>query len=88
MTILNRRSVRWFLIAGGIGLAVAVVLAVVRPTNPAITLLLWPTSIVGIADPRGFADKLLFGLVMFGGNFLLYGVFGAVAGLAADRRQG
>jgi hypothetical protein len=87
MTIMNKRSVRWFLRAGCIGLVAAITIAIVRPTNPAIILLLWPTSIVGLADPTGLVDKLVFGLVMFGGNFLLYGAFGAVAGAAADWHQ-
>jgi len=66
----------------------AVIVAIVRPTNPAITLLLWPISIVGLADPTGFVNKFVFGLVMFGGNFLVYGAFGAIAGAATDRPQG
>jgi hypothetical protein len=56
-----------------------------KPTDPAIILLFWPTSIVGIADPTGPMNQAVFGLIMFGGNFLLYGAFGAIAGIAADR---
>ena len=66
-------------------MAVAAVIAIVQPTNPAVILLLWPTSIVGLADPKGLLDQAIFGIFMFGGNFLLYGVLGAVAGIAADR---
>lgn len=37
------------------------------------------------SDPTGLFDKMVFTLVMFGGNFLLYGAIGAIAGAAADR---
>jgi len=85
MTILSARSARWFWQAGSVGLLVAITLAVFKPSNPEIIVILWPASIVGLADPKGLLDQVLFGLFMFGGNFLLYGAFGAVAGLAADR---
>lgn len=78
---------RWFLWSGSVGLFAAIAIIVVRPRNPAVILLFWPTSIVGLADPTRLVDKALIGLFMFGGNFLLYGVFGAVAGFAADRLQ-
>ena len=56
MTILHRRSVRWFLGAGCMGLVVAVVIAIIKPTNPAIVLFLWPTAILGLANPTRFLD--------------------------------
>jgi hypothetical protein len=87
MTILHRRSVRWFLGAGCIGLVVAVVIAIIKPTNPAIVLLFWPTAILGLANPTRFLDQLVAAILIFGGNFLFYGAFGAVAGIAADRLQ-
>jgi hypothetical protein len=80
----KRRSLRWFLLAGFIGLGVAIIIAGTRPASP-IALLFWPTAILGLADPTGLLDKTVFGLVMFGGNFLLYGAIGAIAGAAADR---
>jgi hypothetical protein len=80
--------VRWFLWAGCIGLAMAILITVLNPSSPEIILVLWPASIVGLADPKGLFDQAVFGLFMFGGNFLLYGAFGAIAGLAADRLQG
>ncbi len=85
MAMLDKRSLRWFFAAGCIGLTVAVVLFILRPANPEIILLFWPPAIAGIADPTGFFDKLLTAAVMFGGNFVLYGLLGAVAGVAADR---
>jgi hypothetical protein len=80
----KRRSLRWFLFAGFIGLAVAVAIAGARPASP-VVLLFWPMAILGLADPTGPLDKTVFAIVMFGGNFLLYGAIGAIAGVAADR---
>ncbi len=85
MNILRNRSAQWFLVAGCIGLLAAISLAVVKPNNPAIILLFWPTAIVGLADPKGLLDQAVLGIFMFGGNFLLYGALGAAAGVAADR---
>jgi hypothetical protein len=76
---------RWFLVGGCIGVLAAIAILILKPTDPAIILLFWPTSIVGIADPTGPMNQAVFGLIMFGGNFLLYGAFGAIAGIAADR---
>ncbi|HEY4899861.1 MAG TPA: hypothetical protein VIH91_03470 [Terriglobales bacterium] len=87
MKLTNRRSVRWFLLAGCVGLATAITVAVVRPVSPAVVFVLWPASIVGLSNPTGFFDKLVAILLMYGGNFLLYGFFGAVSGLAADKAQ-
>jgi hypothetical protein len=82
----KRRSLRWFLFAGFIGLGVAVMIAGTRPASP-VALLFWPMAILGLADPTGPLDKTVFAVVMFGGNFLLYGTIGAIAGAAADRLQ-
>ena len=86
-SILRTRVVRWFLVAGCIGFVVAVVLAIVKAKPSVMILVLCPTSVVGLADPRGVVDRAMLGLIMFGGNFLLYGVFGAIAGFAADQFQ-
>jgi len=88
MKIARRKSVRWFLAAGFVGLVAALLIAILRPANPIIILLFWPTSIVGLADPTGFVDQALTAVVEFGGNFVLYGAFGAAAGAASDRIQG
>jgi hypothetical protein len=79
--------VRWFLAAGCVGLAVAITIAILKPANPAIVLIFWPTAILGLANPTQFWDQLAASIVIFGGNFLLYGAFGAVAGFAASRLQ-
>jgi hypothetical protein len=87
MTLLKRRSVKWFLWSGCIGLSVATIIIILKPTNPAIIFALWPTSIIGLASPTNWLDQLVATLVMFGGNFLLYGAFGAIAGAASDRLE-
>ena len=78
------KRIRWFLIAGCIGVGAALLVLVTRPTNPVLILCLCPSSIVGLGDPRTFLDKLVAGTIIFGGNFLLYGAIGAIAGKAAD----
>jgi hypothetical protein len=83
MKISPVRSLRWFLVGGGIGLTVAILLSVIRPANPIIIVSLCPTSIVGLADPKSALEKAVIGSVIFGGNFLLYEALGAIAGLAA-----
>jgi hypothetical protein len=85
--MLKRRSVRWFLIAGSVGLGLAIVLSVLSSflsISSTILILLWPPSIVGLADPTRIVDQILMGTVEFGGNFVLYGAFGGIAGLAVD----
>jgi hypothetical protein len=44
---------------------------------PAIAIVLWPTSILGLVDPVAFTDQIITGLFTFGGKFLLYGLVGA-----------
>jgi hypothetical protein len=85
MAILKRRSVRWFLLAGCIGVGVAIILGILKPANPLIVVFLCPTAIVGLADPKGLLETVVVALIIFGGNFLLYGVFGAIAGVAAGQ---
>jgi hypothetical protein len=50
----------------------------VRPT---VLLVLWPSSIAGIADPSTLSDKIIVAMFEFGGNFILYGLVGTVIGL-------
>jgi len=73
--------------AGLIGLGVAIFIAATGPASPT-ALIFWPLAIVGLANPTSLLDKTVFAVVMFGGNFLLYGAFGAIAGAAADRLHG
>jgi len=84
--MLKSKVLRWFLFAGCVGALVAAALLFLRPDSPGVMLLLCPTAIVGLVDPAGFADKALVALAIFGGNFLLYGAFGAIAGFATRDR--
>jgi hypothetical protein len=70
---------RWFLIAGGIGLLVAFVLTLLLRNDeipPALAMVLWPTSILGLVDPDTLSGQIVTGCFTFGGNFLLYGLIG------------
>lgn len=70
---------RWFLLAGCIGVVVAVVLTLLLSHDliPAgIAIALWPTSILGLVDPTNLRDQIITGVFTFGGNFLLYGLLG------------
>jgi hypothetical protein len=71
------RTFSWFVGGGCVGIAFAV--AIIRPVNPLTILCLWPFSILGLADPTSLSGRLAYSAVMFGGNFLLYGAFGAFA---------
>ena len=76
---------RRFLMAGAIGVSIAVVLTIWSShgnVKPIVLLALWPTSIVGMANTGPFlltVPGLLILAVMYGGNFLLYGILGAIA---------
>ena len=81
----DARLLRWFLVFGAIGLAIAIVLTFLMqsdrfPTQIALTL--WPTSMVGLIDPRTFWSQLTVGMITFGGQFLLYGFVGLSIGFA------
>lgn len=76
---------RWFLVAGAVGLIIEVVLAIWNVhgvVTPTVLLVLWPASIVGMANTGPFkptiSELLIIG-VMYGGNFLLYGLLGSAA---------
>jgi len=86
MAMPKSKPLRWFLSTGCLGILVALVLLILRPDNPAVILLLCPTSIAGLASPQGVLDKTIVAILIFGGNFLLYGAFGAIAGFAARER--
>jgi hypothetical protein len=83
MPIRLRGLKAWFLISGCVGVLVALVLggiASYRALNPKLLLTLWPPSIIGLADPSKLSDKILFGVIELGGNFLLYGIVGTGLG--------
>lgn len=74
---------RWFIIAGCIGLIIAGGLTLGRDhISPHMLMILWPTSLIGIVfteSPKLTAASIILISIMYGGNFLLYGVVGAVA---------
>jgi hypothetical protein len=75
----------WFLISGCVGVLVAAALGTIAShwvLNPKLLFALWPSSIIGLADPSALSDKILFAVVEFGGNFLLYGILGTGLGFA------
>ncbi len=75
----------WFLTSGCVGLIIAVALSMIAShcsLSPKILLTLWPPSIIGIADPSTLSDKILFAMIEFGGNFLIYGIVGTGLGIA------
>jgi hypothetical protein len=74
---------KWFLGCGIFGVAVAAILTwlMIQDAVPtSLALALWPTSIAAIGDPHTFTEKLLTGLITFGGQFTLYGMAGLVVG--------
>ena len=78
------RLLRWFLISGCIGIFVAIILAttsVIDSISPILRLVLWPTVFAGMADPAGLLEKFIVAVIMYGGNFVLYGLVGATIGL-------
>jgi hypothetical protein len=77
------RPLRWFLIAGAIGIVVAVVLTELMAhdlVSTAVAFMLWPSAIAGIVDPGTLADKVLVATCTFGGEFALYGLAGLLLG--------
>lgn len=80
---------RWFMISGFLGVLIALTLmtiATYHVVKPTILLLLWPSSIAGIADPSTPSDKTLVVLFEFIGNFILYGAIGTLIGLGFRRK--
>jgi hypothetical protein len=82
------------IIGGMIGLLVALVLELSgpysSPSTVTLILILWPTSIVGIAwlEPTGFnATTISMVLVMYGGNAFIYAVVASIlTGLVLEIR--
>ena len=89
MRITTKGLWRWFLVSGCVGMLVAFVLLAMTArhiVNPTVLLVLWPSSIAGIADPSSVSDKVLVAAFEFGGNFLLYGIIGALIGIGFRRK--
>jgi hypothetical protein len=81
----GRSLFTWFFFAGCVGLFVALTLAYVpwagNLINDWVRLALWPTIIFGMADPAEMWLKIMLALLLFGGNFVWYGILGTVVGL-------
>ena len=78
----------WFVIAGCIGVVVAVVLTLLLSHDlipAAVAIALWPTSILGLVDPTNLRDQIITGLFTYGGNFLLYGLLGLLVRYVGSR---
>lgn len=72
----------WFLVAGCIGVVMAGVMTLGRDHVPSHLLMaLWPTSLTGMAftePPKLSLSAAVLILIMYGGNFVLYGLVGGV----------
>jgi hypothetical protein len=79
------RTAGWFLSGGSVGLLVALGVMIVQPIDPLTILFLWPPSIMGLAEPKGFWDKVVLVVIEFGGNFFLYGAAGALISVVIER---
>ena len=87
---------RWFFFAGGIGLAIAIILADLLSHDlmahdlgsGELLKVLWPSSVVSGAHAATVPAQLLDGLLMYGGQFVLYGLVGLLlASLVRQRRR-
>ena len=79
---------RWFLIAGGFGLVIAILLAVAMGYDRAPTAVvsaLWPTAMLQLIDPQTIGSKIATALFVYGGNFLIYGLLGVGIGFLISR---
>jgi hypothetical protein len=76
---IRKRLVRWFLISGGVGVLVELVVLAFEALNvaPWFFLLLWPSTIFGFVNPAEWWEKFLLDAIVFGGNFVLYGAVGS-----------
>ncbi len=79
---------RWFLVAGAVGVAMAVLLAVGLRydfVSSGVVITLWPAAMVQLIDPKTIGSKIAVGLIAYGSNFLLYGLAGIGIGLLTNR---
>jgi hypothetical protein len=79
----------WFLGFGCLGVIIALTLTAMSTRDiikPRVLLVLWPPALAGLANPSTLSDKILVALFEFGGNFILYGVVGALVGLCFRRK--
>jgi hypothetical protein len=89
MRIFKKGLWHWFLVSGCVGVLVALALLAMAARHfisPTVLLILWPASIAGMADPSSISDKVIVAVFEFGGNFLLYGLIGALIGTGLRRK--
>jgi hypothetical protein len=82
-----KRLALWFVLPGVFGILVAIALAVLArqgDVNQYVLLLLWPPSFVGLVDLSSLSDKIIFGVVELGGNFIIYGFIGLFVGMVVE----
>jgi hypothetical protein len=78
----TRRFARWFLIWGSVGVLVAVALyalgsvPALRVRSADVILVLAPAMVLGLAEPTTLGGKLFLLGIVFGTNFVLYGLLG------------
>jgi hypothetical protein len=76
-------SLRWFIGTGVAGLLVSALILVAGHFGGSLPwpwgYLLWPTAIYGLRFDNDFVGALHAAPVMFGGQFLLYGLWGLLA---------
>jgi hypothetical protein len=85
--------VRWFSISGLVGVAIAVAIGILTLRFPHMAfsraaVALWPSSIAFMADLGGPPTPVFIGLIMFGGQFILYGLVGLAFGLLVNMIRG
>jgi hypothetical protein len=79
-----------FIVWGGLGLSIAAILTLLASRFdvwPLVLLTLWPSSIFGAASnkpPTVSISSAVMLALMYGGNFLLYGVIGKFISFAIE----
>ena len=70
---------RWFLIAGRLGVVVAIVLTLLLSHDlipAAVAIALWPTSIFGLVDPTNLRDQIITGISLLVATSYCMGCWG------------
>jgi hypothetical protein len=77
----------WFLVAGAVGVVMAVLLAVALrfdSVSSNVVVALWPAAMVQLIDPKTIGSKIAVALIAYGSNFLIYGLAGMGIGLVTN----
>jgi hypothetical protein len=84
----NANLKRWFIATGGLGVVVAIVLAVAMSNDyvsSSLLVLFWPAAMVQLIDPQTIGSTIAVALIAYGSNFLIYGLIGAGIGFISSR---